>query len=319
MVVSDSTLRAVLDSLSEGIYLVDRDRTITYWSAGAARISGHAVPDVVGRSCHDGILQHCDASGNILCDGHCPLQATMSDGEPREERVYLRHADGHRVPVTVRSLPLRSDAGEIIGAIETFTDDTQSIAVLEQIESLQKDALVDPLTGLSNRRATEEHIRGQINSLERYGSTFGIVMADVDHFKAVNDTYGHLAGDEALRTIARTLRSDTRSFDLVGRIGGEEFVSVLAHVTPADLRIIADRMVHLVANSQPVIENGPVTITISAGATVAEHGDTMETLLARADRMLYASKRAGRNRATLWDADAQRAADHEAGKSISST
>ena len=115
---------AVVDNLSDGIYFVDRRRRILYWNKGAELVSGFSAEEVVGRRCGQTLLNHCDEEGVDVCGKRCPLMATMRDGERREAHVFLRHKDGHRRPVCVRAAALRDDAGKIVGAVETFHDDS---------------------------------------------------------------------------------------------------------------------------------------------------------------------------------------------------
>ena len=115
---------AVVDNLSDGIYFVDRRRRILYWNRGAEEIAGFSAEEVVGHRCGQTLLNHCDEAGVDVCGTRCPLMATMRDGEQREAHVFLRHKDGDRRPVCVRAAALRDDAGKIIGAVETFHDDS---------------------------------------------------------------------------------------------------------------------------------------------------------------------------------------------------
>src|SRR5512142_1670458 len=113
----------IIDNLYDGVYFVDRDRVITYWNKGAERITGYKAAQVIGRACRDNVLNHVTADGTELCDAECPLAACMWDGKVREADVFLHHADGHRVPVLGRAAPLRDEAGNITGAVETFSSD----------------------------------------------------------------------------------------------------------------------------------------------------------------------------------------------------
>src|SRR5664280_2072141 len=113
--------RDLVDNMSDGVYFVDRTRTITYWSRGAERLTGYHASEVVGRRCRDGILNHVDECGTELCGAGCPLKATIRDGRCRDAHVFMHHADGHRQPVWVRAAPLRDPAGEISGAARTQT------------------------------------------------------------------------------------------------------------------------------------------------------------------------------------------------------
>ncbi|HEY6057738.1 MAG TPA: sensor domain-containing diguanylate cyclase [Candidatus Limnocylindrales bacterium] len=311
---ADSLHRQILESLEEGVYLVDRDRRIEYWNTGAERISGYPADRVVGRRCFENILNHVDDAGRVLCHDGCPLAATIDDGEPREVRVFLRHRDGHRVPVRVRAAAIRDAAGTIIGAAEVFSDITPVRAAEQAADELRRLAFVDELTGLPNRRAIEHALAGRLASLTRHGWSFGLLVIDVDRFKHINDAYGHTVGDVALRTVARTIASASRSEDFVGRWGGDEFVVLVSAAAEPALEQAARRICALVARCRLEDTGGEIDLAVSVGFTVADPRDTPELLFERADRALYEAKIAGRSPSSAAlsgdDVDAQPRADH---------
>lgn len=290
--------KKLLDEFYDGVYFVDRDRVITYWNRGAERISGFTADEVVGRRCMDNILMHVDGKGQLLCQGGCPLSYTIEDGISRQTEIYLHHKQGFRVPVSVRVSPLRDAGGGIIGAVEVFSDNSPQAPLLERIAQFERLSYVDPLTELPNRRFAEIVLTSRHEELKRYGWKFGILFVDIDHFKAVNDTYGHVRGDEVLKMVGTTLLRSVRSFDVVGRWGGEEFLAIIANVDHAEIHAFAERMRTLVEHSQLPGER-PVRVTVSIGATIARDGDAVEDLVRRADELLYRSKREGRNRVTV--------------------
>ncbi len=291
--------RALLDNLHDGVYFVDAERRISYWNKGAERISGYAAEAVVGSFCFNEILMHVDCAGTRLCHHGCPLAATLADGEAREAAVFLHHRDGHRVPVQVRVAPVRDRDGRVTGAVETFTDNTAGMAALQRIEELRAAAYIDALTGVANRAFTEITLRAKLEELGRYGWPFGVIFLDIDGFKTVNDGHGHDVGDRVLATVARTLAGSARSFDLVGRWGGEEFLVVAVNVDEARLRLLAERFRLLVAGSAVPSGRGDIAVTVSVGATLARPGDDPAAVVKRADAAMYESKRAGRNRAAF--------------------
>ena len=289
--------RDLLDNLYDGVYFVDRTRTITYWNRGAERIAGYTAEEVVGRGCSDNLLVHVDEHECSLCNGKCPLAFTLGDGKPREKEVYLLHKDGHRVPISVRVAPLRDGAGTITGAVEIFTERTSRSVAAERAAEIEKLAYLDPLTGLANRRYAEIALSSRHEELQRYGWPFGVIFIDIDDFKKVNDRYGHGTGDDVLKMVARTITHSARSFDVVGRWGGEEFLAVIANVERDELMRTANRFRSLVEQSR-LPGADAVSVTISIGAALARDGEPVAELLKRADRLLYQSKAAGKNRVT---------------------
>lgn len=291
--------RDILDAMTDGVYFVDRDRVITYWNQGAERITGFTREQATGRRCADSLLMHSTAQGEILCTTHCPLQETIEDGVTRQAQVFLRHADGHRLPVVVHASPLRDETGAIVGAVETFSDNSAAIAALSKVEELRESAMTDPLTGVGNRRHIESRLAGALAEARETGTPCGVLVVDVDRFKAINDSFGHAAGDRVLTTVAATLRASVRASDGVGRFGGDEFLVIVADVDAVSLLRVAEKLRALVRISEVAEDGQTIAATISIGACLALPGEAPAEILARADALLYRSKREGRDRVTV--------------------
>ncbi len=288
----------VLNLIQDGIYITDADRRIIYWNKGAERITGYRSAEVVGRSCSDNILVHVDAEGTNLCTGDCPLGSTICDRKQRDASVFLHHKEGHRVPVQIRT-SLLEEKESAIQAIELFTDISEQTAKEIRIRELEQLAMLDPLTRLANRTYIENEIDCRINEFRKFSVPFGIIFLDIDHFKGVNDTYGHLAGDSVLRLIANTLSANGRPFDLFGRFGGEEFIGIIRNTTEEHLISTAQRLRILTAASSLPYKEGQISVTISIGATMVRGDDTRDSIIERADSLMYRSKRDGRDRVTF--------------------
>jgi len=288
----------IVENLHDGLYFVNKDRVITFWNKAAEQISGFAADEVIGKSCADDILTHVDGEGNNLCKGMCPLAETIADGRFREAEVYMHHKDGHRIPVSVRVSPLTDEDNNIIGGIELFSD-ISNLAVNElRVKELEKMALLDNLTQLANRNYIEREIQSRFEEKKRYNVPFGVLFMDIDHFKKFNDTYGHDVGDIVLKYVAKTFVTNARPFDLFGRWGGEEFIGILRNIGEKDLQDIGDRMRYLIEKSYITHGGIALQVTVSVGATLSRDNDTMQSIIKRADILLYQSKEAGRNRLT---------------------
>lgn len=285
----------ILDNFSEGVYFVDQKRNITYWNHAAQLISGFSSQEVVGRNCSDNLLKHITDSGEELCCNGCPLSRTLLDGQRREAEVYLHHKQGHRVPVTVRISPLHDENGAILGAVEVFSDTSSRLRIQNELKELKHQTLLDPLTGLGNRRSLAREFDRRLGELRRYNIPFGVLFVDIDNFKRVNDTCGHRTGDQVLVSVAKTLQSALRDMDMVCRWGGEEFLAVVPRVDEAAFQAVAERMRRFVEASPIPGKNGPLCITVSVGGVLADPLDTQESLAARADAMMYKAKQSGRN------------------------
>ena len=292
----EGQLHQVLDNLADGVYYVDRRRRITYWNRGAERLTGYDAAHVVGHYCFDNILAHVDATGTELCHNGCPLSASVADGVPREAEVWLRHADGSRRAVHVRTAPVRDASGAIIGGVEAFSDATGLIEARDAAEAARKEAFTDPLTGLPNRRLLDAVLAARKDDLDRHGTPFGLLVADVDHFKRFNDEHGHDVGDQALLVVASTLRAAVRGGDTVTRWGGEEFAIVAGQVETDGLVRLGDRILALVRAARVPTPSGDQPIRISMGMAFARPGEDLAGLFVRADQALLAAKQTGRDR-----------------------
>ena len=299
MAANNDFHKNLLDSLYDGVYFVDRERRITYWNKGAERLTGYKAAEVVGMRCSDNVLIHINEQGISLCEGQCPAAETIADGRPREAELYLHHKEGYRVPVSIRLAPIQDPNGQVIGAVEVFSDNSSKVAIMQRIEELQKIALFDPLTELGNRRHAEMNLTVRFDEMHRYGWAFGILFIDIDRFKAVNDAYGHNIGDEVLKMVAKKLLNNVRSFDMVNRWGGEEFIAIIVNIQEDQLYDIANKLRLLVEQSSLSVGSDIIRVTISIGATLARANEEGDTLLKRADQLMYHSKTAGRNRVSM--------------------
>jgi diguanylate cyclase (GGDEF)-like protein len=243
---------------------------------------------------------------------------SLGDGKYRLE-LYAEDTDrGVRSPTAVISFRLRSPwwkgfplevivillLGGMLYALARFRDrrmiarQLELEALVKAREALREQANRDALTGLFNRRAIHEMLTRETSRIRRERSILSVVMIDLDHFKLVNDRYGHVAGDEVLREVAVRLSEAIRPYDAVGRIGGEEFLLVMPEFDAA-LDLTRLGAIHNTICGKPVtVADGEVTITCSFGVIVlfSDQPVTLEQLLDRADKALYKAKRGGRNR-----------------------
>jgi diguanylate cyclase (GGDEF)-like protein len=220
----------------------------------------------------------------------------MRDGEPREMTVWLRHREGYRKPVRVRTAPVRNGAGEIVGGVEVFSDAADVMRSSADADRARRDAMTDELTGLPNRRMFDAALRGRLDNLNRYGWQFGLMIVDIDCFKDINDEHGHTFGDAALIRVGATLAGAVRGGDIVARWGGEEFAILVEASDAAGIAETAERVRALVAQSEVRHEGLSTVVQVSVGGSLATSDDTAESLFDRADRALYQAKRNGRNR-----------------------
>ena len=295
-------LEFFLASVSDGVYHTDLDRRILYWNAGAQRITGHTPGEVTGSLCQDRIVRHVDSRGQELCDtADCPLCVARKTAETHEADLYLHHREGHLVPVTVRTIPYFDNSGNLAGLTQVFRERSPAPS-RERRADWKKAALTDPLTGLGNRRAFRRSWNRVQQKYAAQGMDVGVLMVDVDHFKQVNDQYGHGVGDKVLRMVARTLAGCLRKGDTAVRWGGEEFLILVPRASASVVADLAERIRHLAERSWVALADGTqARVTVSVGGAQVRAGDTIESVADRADSRLYECKNAGRNRSLTGD------------------
>jgi len=282
---------SVLDNLSEGVFVVDHRQRLRMWNSGAARLAA-PIELTAGRRLPCRELQLCPPENAASPRSHeCPVALTLADGRTRETAVTFRDGSGRRLPGSLRTAPLTSRNGAVVGAVLSVRASTTSSWALSRIAELEEMANVDPLTEVANRRVTELQLRRSLAELLRFRWRFGVVVLDVDDLKLTNDTYGHRVGDEVLRFVARTLSGNSRPFDVVGRWGGDEFVVLIKNVDEEQLAFVARKLAAAVART-PVPYSGerPLLVSVSAGEAVARSDDTVESLVTRADLQMYQKK-----------------------------
>jgi diguanylate cyclase (GGDEF)-like protein/PAS domain S-box-containing protein len=289
--------RGLLDELEEGVYFVDRTERIQFWNRGAEAITGFSRDEVVGRTCADNLLCHVDSSGRFLCTNGCPLRRVFLTGVPIETDACLQHKEGHRVPVHIKTKPLLDRRRRVVGAVEVFRGDPGAGRQEKLIQELSQLAIVDDLTRLPNRRHFDAQLERRLAELSRFGWPFGVLMIDIDHFKQINDSFGHQLGDDILRLVARSLSANCRMLDTVARWGGDEFTAIIANVDEEKLQRVAEKLRAMIEASglrDPVWAR--LRTTVSVGCALAKPNETAADLVKRADDLLCLAKQAGRNR-----------------------
>ncbi len=282
-------------------FVIDRNHRVIYWNKACERLTGVRAEEIIGTDTHYKVFygERRPCLADIILDGEEPTNLAQyyrtyykSILVPKgwHAEAWFDNIGGRKRYITFEAAPIYNNRGETVAAIETLQDITDR-KMLE--ERLEVSANYDALTCLFNRRKIDDLLESEIDRALRYRTELGIILFDIDHFKQVNDTFGHAAGDVALREVARLVSDSIRMTDLFGRWGGEEFLILLPSTGPEQTRLLAEKLRRRVAEYE--IE-AVGAVTVSAGATSLQADDTLESLLSRVDQALYAAKRGGRNR-----------------------
>lgn len=271
-----------LDHVAAGAFEASPNGEITDANSSLARLVGSGSrEELLGRSLAD---LFADPSDLVRVLG--PLREGR---ELAAEEVRLRTRQGNEVVALLSAKPVMSDGQESRRVVGTLIDITERKRRESDLERL---AFEDPLTGLANRRALDEHATKYLALAERRGTFVGVAYLDLDHFKAINDRFGHSAGDSVLFEVSRRLEAAARESDVVSRVGGDEFVVLLPDVDDPDAVATAARRMMRELEASPVeLDNTEVTIGAEAGISVyPEDGSCLADLVQAADQAMYSSK-----------------------------
>ncbi|MEW6164763.1 MAG: diguanylate cyclase [Pseudomonadota bacterium] len=282
----------LLDAAGEGIYGVDTDGNISFINPSALAMLGLTEAEALGRNSHELFHDH-HLDGSDYPQVHCPLHQTLRDGQRREtEDTFLRR-NGEPFFVHLVATPV-VDAGRRIGAEIVFLDISARKAMEAELTRL---ATTDALTGVANRRQFIASAEAELARVQRFAQPAALLMLDLDHFKRINDTRGHAAGDAVLVAFADAVRGMLRKVDSFGRIGGEEFAVLLPGTDMAAALKLAERLRLMTAALSVAAGEHAVVFTVSIGVALMRVEDASpDEAMARADAALYRAKQAGRNR-----------------------
>ncbi|MFN2258044.1 MAG: GGDEF domain-containing protein, partial [Desulfuromonadaceae bacterium] len=257
----------------------DLDGVITYASEAFCRISGYEVHELLGQN-HN-IIRHPDMPSSVFED----MWHSIKSGKIWHGEVKNRTKEGGFYWVDTTVSPVCDSLGDVYGYMAVRHDITDK----KRIEQL---SITDPLTGLFNRLKLDEELKHEHTRYERYGHKFAVILFDIDHFKRINDTYGHLSGDKVLQEFSALSKSHLRDTDVLGRWGGEEFL-IVAPGTDSDGAInLAEKLRQAIAEFDFTHVG---TVTASFGVAVIQEHEESDRLLKRMDEALYQAKEQGRN------------------------
>lgn len=290
----------ILESLYDGFTLVDSDLRFVLASRGSVRLFDRPAEELHGKSWANRTLPTLDADGKAIADHDLPLNRVLASNKAVSRGLRMQSTSGKWVDVEVQAVPLADETGRLLGIAEIFRSQSHYVEP-PHVRELKLAASRDPLTGLANRAELETQLEQSLKKFKKGGAPFSALFLDVDFFKRVNDNYGHAVGDEVLIGLAKLLRQECYSGELLARYGGEEFVVICPETDLPAARRRAERL--RLAISQSILCSDPdARVTASFGAAAVEPNDTIESLLLRADKALYRAKKTGRNRSCSFSA-----------------
>jgi len=314
-------VKYALDTLNEGVLLVDKQDNIVLANTAFAEKMERTTESLVGQKAS--LLQWLDPEKKR------PLTFPWLEAMEKNEAqtgvsLHVVRENGEGLIFIVNGAPILDDKGKSLGAIASFTDvtelenrNTQLSEMLKLLEGSKNEiaqqnieleylAMRDPLTGCLNRRAFYRKAQNDMEKIHAEGAEMACIMADIDHFKLINDKYGHAIGDQVIQFFARTFQRAVRDDDAICRYGGEEFCVLLPTCNLERALTIAEKVrSNVAAGGQRAIPEAPgIAVYGSFGVTVASsHVTDVDMLIGRADDALYKAKESGRNRVLSWDGE----------------
>jgi diguanylate cyclase (GGDEF)-like protein/PAS domain S-box-containing protein len=297
-----------LSSLAEAIIATDKDGRISFMNPAAEQLTGSDAPAASGKFLEEIVSLVDETDRRLLSD---PVHQALTSGAPvnlSRRALLLSRANGSERSIELSASPIRNAARELVGAVAMLHDVTETRGLARQ---MSYQATHDALTGLVNRREFERRLEEAIEGGRRGDAQHVLCYLDLDHFKLVNDTSGHLAGDSMLREVATLLRDAVRDSDTVGRLGGDEFGMLLIGCPLEKARQIADDVCRTVGDHRFVWRDKIFNIGVSVGIVeISRESGTLEELLAAADTACYVAKKQGSGRVAVYSARDEALARH---------
>ncbi len=286
----------LLENLYDGFYLINADHRFVVWNRGAENLLGHRPYHMLNTVWTNKTMGYCNDKGKLMVDKKCPMYQSLAELKPMTTTLPVKHVSGALVEVEVQTVPLIDEQGVLKGVAEIFRNTSRKGKKSKEYRELKEAASRDSLTGTANRGEMERQLAQALEESAEAETPepVCVIFIDADHFKSINDDFGHTVGDDVLVEIAKLLQNETYSGELVARYGGEEFIVICpgtdltqGHKRAERLRIAVSRL------KIPDLKNRK--ITISLGVAASEPGDTVPDIINRADKALYEAKGAGRN------------------------
>jgi PAS domain S-box-containing protein len=290
LLLEASHYQAILESLPNGIYVVDTGRRIVFWNGSAERITGYLRHEVIGRSCRDDLLMHCDQSFRVLCGDGCPLQGTMEDGGPREATLLLRHKDGRRLPVWVRALPLRDENGVIVGAVEVFDERPLLDETWSHPRGETAANSIDGITGMSSRQSLTHCLEVCLSDFAVDQVPFSVLAVAVNGLPELSRKHSPEAAQKMLHAVGATLVKNLRPDDVVGHWADDYFLAILRGCPESVLEHRAAMIEGIAANVAILWWGDRLSVTVTSGGAMVRDADTLDSLLARVEAALAAAR-----------------------------
>jgi len=291
--------RTVLDNLQTGVYVVDRNRRIRFWNVGAEQITGYLRQDVVGRLLRDHLLATGDQAKDLDSDPNDPINLVFRDGKPSIMDMSILHKEGYRVPIVLRTLPIRDSRGAVIGAAESFERNRSASEWTRRRSAYADFGCLDAVTGVAARSFMETLLRENLITFNEHNIPFGILLVQIDHLDQLRASRGPGVVPTILRIIAQSMENCVRPTDVVGCWGENQFIAILLQCRESEVALVGERVRRMIGQSEIEWWGDTFSVTSPVGGAGCRHGDDPDLLVARAAASLQESIVKGGNCVTV--------------------
>jgi diguanylate cyclase (GGDEF)-like protein/PAS domain S-box-containing protein len=287
--------RSVLEHLETGVYIVDRNRRVRFWNEGAEQITGFLRQDVVGRFLREHLLAIGDASKALESDPEDPINLAFRDGKSTVVDVSILHKSGYRIPIVLRTNPIRNSRGAVVGVAESF-ERNRSASDWTRRQAMYADfGCLDSVTGLAAQSFMETQLRENLIAFGEHNIPFGILLIQVDHLDQFRATRGPGVVPTILRVVAQSLENCLRPTDLVGCWGENQFLAVLMECRESEVVRVGERVRKIISMAEIEWWGDRFSVTSPVGGAGCRAEDTVELLVERAAASLQDSIEKGGN------------------------
>lgn len=290
--------QAVLDKLQTGVYIVDRNRRIRFWNEGAEQITGYLRQDVVGRFLRDHLLTP-DAVKDVDSEPDDPINLVFRDGKPSTMDVSILHKDGYRVPIVLRTSPIRNSHGAVVGAAESFEKNRSASDWTRRQAGFADFGCLDAMTGVAAQSFMETQLRENLTIFAEHNIPFGILLIQIDHMDQFRASRGPGVVSTILRVIAQSVENCVRPSDLVGCWGTNQFIAILLECRESEVARVGERVRKMIGQAEIEWWGDRFSVTSPVGGAGCRAGDNAELLMARAAASLQESIEKGGNCVTV--------------------
>jgi diguanylate cyclase (GGDEF)-like protein/PAS domain S-box-containing protein len=284
--------RDILDCLQIGVSVLDLQKKIVFWSDGAEKVTGYARIEVLGHSCMENVLRHCNSSSCEMCTSECPFATALHHGRPVGSMGSIQHKLGYWAPVHIWAAPLRDEHGSIIGIIQTFESDFAIANPDPNDRSMKEHGCLDFATELPNQTMMQSHLRESLALFAELKIPFGVLCIEVQGMQQFRSRYGAGASASSFRALARTLRNSVWPADFVGRWKEDRFLLILSGCDQEALRAVGARMAKIAAKVTIEWWGEELSTMVMFASASAKSGDTVESLSRRIEEALQQKRSA---------------------------